>query len=135
MSDTGHLTAVEEQKARMVALLKQGAHLNGRKDKINETCRAIIKAMHEESGQAWLGVITLEAGREDDPVLRPWDGKEHIEGHGGCSFVLPKRDVTLVAMIRACRRAPYTTPSDRIRRLNPIMDRINDLGGFYLCWM
>lgn len=135
MSDTAQVTMLEKRQERLSALLLEDAPLAERKAEINDVCRGIVEAMHKERGQAWLGIITPQTGKEQEPVLRLWNGVEHLDMYSGCSFVLPARDPVLVTMIETCRSQPYRTPSEYIQRLTPIMARINELEGVYLTWV
>jgi hypothetical protein len=94
----------------------------------NEAVQAAVAILRKVSGQAWLGLINRKAGA---PFLREWRGERLFEHDA--DFVLPRYDAELDAMLHQRYRGEYSRAGDR-GRLIAIQERIEWLGGQYLCW-
>ncbi len=93
----------------------------------NSVQRGIIAACKEKHNDAWL----VNINDKDHPLTRV-DGFVHnFQG----SAVIPSYDETLQKLILDRLNAPYTGTVDDARRLEPIQNRISELGGKYLFWL
>ena len=101
---------------------------------VNDTSRALIKAMQETHGDVWLGNfnVTTDHLVELKDVLWKWDGS--LVYNFGAAFVLPMNDEKLGQMIMARLNAKYEGTSKDSVLLQPIMDRVRELGGELLLW-
>lgn len=101
---------------------------------VNNASRAVIQAMHNEHGQAWLGKINLHGDERHGghPVICKWDGG--LVYNFGAEFVLSYFDAELQRLIQERDDAPYTSVAADVPRVNAIMARIKSLGGVLLIW-
>lgn len=100
---------------------------------LNDACRKVISAIHNENGECWLGKINLYGDERhgNTPYIWKWDGG--LVYNFGCAFVIPKFDQELETLIRERDDAVYSARVD-YERINKIMDRIKELGGVHLFW-
>ena len=98
----------------------------------NDEQRAIITTMRDAHGEAWLGVINVDRGSEDEPVIWQWDGG--LVYNFGAAFVMPAFDDDLDALIRERAKAAYTDGKADIARIDAIMTRVRQCQGRFLVW-
>ena len=99
---------------------------------INAASRAIVQAMADEHGAAYLGRMTRQRDERDTPPIAPWDGSPVL--NFSADFVLPTDDAELARMILAREAAPYTGTRADIPHVRAIVDRITEIGGELLVW-
>ncbi|GAC1475597.1 MAG: hypothetical protein PVSMB8_00310 [Vulcanimicrobiaceae bacterium] len=95
---------------------------------LNDSSRALVHAMADEHGQAWLGKINRYNSAKD-PIVWKWD--ESIVYNFSADFVLPCDDAELARMIEAHGGQPFKGARERV---DAIIDRIKALGGHLLVW-
>ena len=101
---------------------------------LNNSCRRLVQAMHDQHGECWLGKVNLYDKERHGavPVLWKWDGS--LVRNFSCAFVVPTYDETLERLIRERDDAPYTTTAADAVRVGEIIERITALGGEHLYW-
>jgi hypothetical protein len=106
--------------------------------RINDANRAVIRAVHDEYGQAWLGRINLDGedrvkngGGQDEKILWLWDLT--IVSNFGADFVLPSFDEGIVKLIRERDTQGFLAQADW-KRIEEIQNRISELRGVHLFW-
>jgi hypothetical protein len=108
-------------------------------DRLNDSCRGLIKAIHQEHGEAWLGRVslhgkyrTIERGGEGINPIWLWDGSKIC--NFDCSFVIPCDDEQLRQLILDRDRSGYTGTADDYVTIQVIHNRVEELGGYFLNW-
>lgn len=101
---------------------------------INAASRAVVSAMAEDHGEAWLGKINLHGDERHGavPVMWKWDGE--LVHNFGCAFVAPRFDEDLAKLIRDRDDAEYTTTAADAVRVEAILERVYAIGGISLSW-
>ena len=101
--------------------------------RLNDASRRVVAAMHEQHGQAYLGLINRTPGERLQrlPVWR-WDGEEVLNFEA--AFVLPAFDVLLCELIDRRERRTTGSVRDDAVLVDGIMKRIQELGGEMLVW-
>ena len=98
-------------------------------EEINNASRTIVRTVAAQYGEAWLVKVNLYGPGPHTPM---WQANS-VENFGA-DYVLLAYDQTLVDMILARQAAPYTGTRQDAAILDPILDRIRDLGGKTLFW-
>lgn len=98
---------------------------------INGATRALVRAMADEVGGAWLGRINLYKSDKETRVMWKWDGDLPTFG---AAFVAPHYDETLVRLIRERDEAKYTGTAEDGERIEAIIRRLAEIGGECLHW-
>jgi hypothetical protein len=105
---------------------------------INEASRAVVDAMLQENGEAWLCIVNVY---EDTP--RCFDGKpvvlwkhtgDRIVRNFSASFVLPAYDADLERLILERHESTYTGTADDLERIEAIHAAAEKAGGIRLVW-
>lgn len=100
---------------------------------INDISRAKIKAMNNEHGQCFLGKVNLyDDERGKDYKLTEYKGQKIY--NFDYAFCIPCHDSQLEEMITERDREPYTGSKNDSKRIDQIMNRIEELGGHNLVW-
>lgn len=94
---------------------------------VNEASCWLIRSMAEEHGEAWLGVINRH--EPEGQLLRPVRIGAKLTTFCA-SFVLPKFDGMLLAMLSAWNRKG----GGSVAAIDAITNRVTDLGGYMLGW-
>jgi len=100
---------------------------------VNDASRAMVRAMLQDHGQAWLGKINLYSDDDRQHILWQYEPGEMVYNFGA-AFVLPCCDAELERLIRERDAAPYTGTRDDGKRVDVIVQRIGALGGVHLVW-
>ena len=100
---------------------------------VNDASRAMVHAMLQDHGQAWLGKINLHSDDDRRRIMWQHEPDETIFTFGA-AFVLPCYDAELERLIRERDEAPYTGTRDDAKRIDPILQRIVAIGGVHLSW-
>lgn len=101
---------------------------------LNQAQRRLIDAMRRAYGEVWLGKINRHSDAErTEPVS--WKVNEGDTVYTFCSaFALPAHDAKLDELVLARERAPYTGVAGDALLLEPILNRVQEVGGVLLCW-
>ena len=116
----------------LIASVRQNSWLSEDDQEFNDLQRDIIRAMKEEHGEAWLGKINLTSHDEGKLVIWRWNGS--VVYNFECSFVIPCYDDELYRLIMKRHNAIYEGTRKDSERLEPVMNRITELGGTHLVW-
>ena|GEM_PF-3402943 len=100
---------------------------------VNDASRAVVRAMLQDHGQAWLGKINLYSDDDRQHILWQYEPGEAVYNFGA-AFVLPCCDAELERLIRERDAASYTGTRDDGKRVDAIVQRIGALGGVHLVW-
>lgn len=102
----------------------------------NDLNRNVVAALRQKYGVAYLGKVTYPTIKEQyevalgaRPVFEKWDCKTIY--NASCDFVVPEEDATLESLIRKWNSNPGIS---QMGLLTDIMDRIEELDGFYFVW-
>ena len=99
---------------------------------LNDYQRDLIAAFAAKHGQSWLGRVNIYDNDKHLPIIWQWDGG--LVYNFGASFIIPKFDDELYALILARHYAPYTGTREDYKRINAIYARLEALGGESLIW-
>lgn len=99
--------------------------------RINKFSRAIVRAFRREKGAAWLGNINLYGDDRADFV----EYKRGMVWNFEYRVLLPRRDQKVINMIQTRADTVYTGTAGDLELLDPIMDRIYEVGGMCLNWV
>lgn len=99
---------------------------------LNDSAIALMTALAEEHGQAWLGKVNRYKGDKGSPVWE-WDGG--LVHNFGADFVVPAYDRQLALLIldRAATSGEYDAGRN-FRTLEAIAARVRELGGVFVDW-
>lgn len=100
---------------------------------INDISREKIKAMKKEHGICFVGKFNLYGDeRKKDYKLTEYTGQKIYNFE--YTFCIPCHDSQIEKLITERDRAEYTGSRDDFKRIDMIMDRIEELGGLNLFW-
>lgn len=99
---------------------------------LNDASRALVQAMHEAHGEAWLGKINLYHGDEGKPCVWKWDGR--IVHTFSAAFVLPARDEEVERLIIERATSRYCGTAADADAVHAIIERVEAAGGKLLFW-
>ena len=99
---------------------------------INDISREMIKAMKNEHDTCFVGKINLYDDDNKDYKLTEYTGQMIYNFE--YAFCIPNHDSQLEQLITDRDRAPYTGTKDDFKRIDEIMNRIEELGGHNLFW-
>lgn len=116
----------------VVQALKENDCLPEASPEINDASRAVIEAMREEFGSAWLGNVNLYTPEDHKRVVWKHDGG--LVHNFEAAFVMPTYDPETERLIRERAAAPYTGTAEDAPRIEAIHQRILLLGGVILYW-
>lgn len=122
----------KQTKAFMQAMREGDGWLPECCTELNDANRELIAAILEKHGQAWLGNINLHVQTDREQVIRKYTGA--MVYNFDVTFVIPKYDAQLEWLIRERDDSEYTGTNDDEARVERIMTRIEELGGYHLIW-
>jgi hypothetical protein len=125
-------TFVELEHMAFVELRDDGqdfwpSEFNPRHNKIS---RSKIRTMKREQGSCWIWHVN--PGPKGTPIVREY--RRGMVFNFGGSFITPKYDTKLEAMIRERLDAPYTGTKDDAKRVDAIYEYADTLGMAALIW-
>jgi hypothetical protein len=97
-------------------------------DRLNEASRSLVVAVHESHGAAYLWRLNPVG----ETAVRLWTGE--IVCNFDADAVTPTLDRDLLRLIVARVDAPYTGTHEDARRLDLILDKLEEVGGMVLVW-
>lgn len=102
---------------------------------INGASRTLIRAMHKEHGEAWLGNVNLHKRYkgEEEAAMWKYNAEDAIYTFGA-AFVAPRYDAELVRLIDERFDAPYMGTKEDYERIEKIYTRLAEIGGENLHW-
>ena len=132
------MIAVETAEKRLTDAVRDGLRLGDGclpecYTPVNDASRAMVRAMLQDHGQAWLGKINLHSDDDRRRIMWQHEPDDTIFTFGA-AFVLPCYDAELERLIRERDEAPYTGTRDDAKRIDPILQRIVAIGGVHLSW-
>jgi len=132
------MIAVETAEKRLTDAVREGLRagdgsLPESYTPVNSASRAMVCAMQQDHGQAWLGKINLYSDDDRQHILWQYEPGKTVYNFGA-AFVLPCYDAELERLIRERDAAPYTGTRDDRKRVDAIVQRIGALGGVHLLW-
>jgi hypothetical protein len=97
-------------------------------DRLNEASRSLIAAVRESHGAAYLWRFNPVG----EVICRKWNGE--IVYNFDADAVTPIDDRELLKLIGDRITAPYTGTHEDARRLDLILDKLEEVGGMVLVW-
>lgn len=124
---------ITEAKKEVLQSIRDGEHEMEAgypyENPLNDRQRQVIAAYHEHHGTCWLGLVNPGPQR---PIYWEYDGR--LVYNFGASFVVPRYDWVLDALLNARLAGPYTGTRQDYDWITLIHDRIDALGGDSLIW-
>ena len=132
------MIAVETAEKRLTHAVREGLRVGDGSlpesyTPVNDASRAMVCAVQEDHGQAWLGKINLHSDDDRRRIMWRHEPDETIFTFDA-AFVLPCYDAELERLIRERDEAPYTGTRDDAKRIDPILQRIVAIGSVHLSW-
>jgi hypothetical protein len=103
-------------------------------DAVNDASRAVVAAMRDELGAAWIGRVNRsreERENPDHPVI--WEYEGGMVYNFGADFVVPAFDAELVRLIVEYNSGPWHAAT-KAKQVQAVTDRVRSLGGVTLVW-
>lgn len=124
------LAAVQRAERRLIESIGGYRELSEFDARLNTINRVKIRAYRRKHGQAWLGNINSHP--QTPPNYTKYE--KGLVRNFEFVFIIPFPDQQLYNLIEVRNRATYTGTKQDAQLLDPVFDRIDQIGGIHLVW-